>query len=224
MSAQLFFPNSTSRRDFKWHLLNLGTRSAYRCYPALSQAFLRRKLAPAPGRKAETPPSHFLRETLDTPNGDIESYSVGEGPVVLFLHGWMGSGSQFFPIMEAVAASGYRAVTFDQYNHGLSKGKECNIPLLLVAAQTVIDRIPLQTPVAAVVSHFIGSAVALNSTIDRTTSHFMISPLFAVNLTLKCLWIVLVLMPDCSVARCDKLSASTILTLVVLMKKYESPN
>jgi len=124
------------------------------------------------------PPGHFDNTRLETSHGDLQIYRVGCGPVVLFLHGWFGSGSQYFPLMQKVADAGYCAVTFDQYSHGESQGSGCNLPLSLEATRIVIDQLHLQGRLVATVSHSVGAVMALNSDLERTTDHFMIAPLF----------------------------------------------
>jgi len=47
----------------------------------------------------------------------------GDGPGVLFVHGWNGRGSQFHKFVESVTASGHRAIAFDGPGHGESEGK-----------------------------------------------------------------------------------------------------
>ena len=53
----------------------------------------------------------------------IMVYSMGEGPVVVGVHGWAGRGIQFRMFAEALAESGYKFVTFDAWGHGQSEGK-----------------------------------------------------------------------------------------------------
>lgn len=57
----------------------------------------------------------------------INVYTWGDGPVVLFVHGWSGRGSQFVRFIESFTRAGYRAVAFDAPAHGRSKGKRTSV-------------------------------------------------------------------------------------------------
>ena len=73
-------------------------------------------------------------------HGRIVRGSVrGEGPVVILAHGWGGSEQQFDVLGDALAARGFRAVTFSMIGHGASSGRfssmvEFRESLLAVAA------------------------------------------------------------------------------------------
>jgi pimeloyl-ACP methyl ester carboxylesterase len=54
-------------------------------------------------------------------------YELGEGPVVLLVHGWSGRASQMGALAEAFAESGYKVITFDAFAHGESPGKQTTV-------------------------------------------------------------------------------------------------
>lgn len=47
----------------------------------------------------------------------------GDGPGVLFVHGWNGRGSQCHKLVKPIVAAGYRAIAFDGPAHGDSDGR-----------------------------------------------------------------------------------------------------
>lgn len=49
------------------------------------------------------------------------AWSVGQGPLVLMVHGWGGRGVQMAPLANTLAAAGYRCVFFDAGGHGDSR-------------------------------------------------------------------------------------------------------
>jgi pimeloyl-ACP methyl ester carboxylesterase len=108
----------------------------------------------------------------------LSFYSIGEGPIILFVHGWSGSGSQFFGLMQMAAKMGYRAVTFDHYKHGHSKGVENNYPLFIKTIEYVADRLGENSKLACVVSHSMGSSATLDVFKTAKLPHFLIAPLF----------------------------------------------
>ncbi len=87
----------------------------------------------------------------------------GEGPSVLLCHGWGGRGTQFFALIEALVAAGYRAIAFDAPAHGDSSGKRTN---MLMASQTIAGIVEREAPISAVVGHSFGCGIALLA-IDR---------------------------------------------------------
>ena len=80
----------------------------------------------------------------------------GEGPTVLFLHGWSGRGSQVATFVEPLLAAGYRVVAADAPGHGESPGDKTNI-LEVAAAVQVFGEI--FGPVHAAITHSYGGMV-----------------------------------------------------------------
>lgn len=64
---------------------------------------------------------------LNAGNLQVQCYSWGQGPVVLFVHGWSGRGTQFFKFVEPFVERGFKVVAFDGPAHGASSGKRTNI-------------------------------------------------------------------------------------------------
>ncbi len=54
-------------------------------------------------------------------------YELGDGPLILLVHGWSGRGSQMGTIAEALVKQGFKIVTFDAYAHGNSPGKQTTV-------------------------------------------------------------------------------------------------
>jgi pimeloyl-ACP methyl ester carboxylesterase len=51
------------------------------------------------------------------------AWSWGEGPIVIFVHGWGGQAAQLAPLALQVAKQGFRAIAIDVSGHGDSPGK-----------------------------------------------------------------------------------------------------
>ena len=79
------------------------------------------------------------------------------GPTVVLAHGWNGRGRQLAAIARAIAARGYRAVTFDQPGHGASGGRLASIPRMAEAIAAVSEA---TGGVEAVVAHSLGAVAA----------------------------------------------------------------
>jgi pimeloyl-ACP methyl ester carboxylesterase len=67
------------------------------------------------------------RETLLVEDLPVAVYSMGEGPIVLFIHGWSGRGSQVAAFAEPLVAAGYRVMAVDAPGHGETPGDRTNI-------------------------------------------------------------------------------------------------
>lgn len=98
------------------------------------------------------------RFTVTAGEHKIECYSWGEGPVVLFVHGWAGRASQFRNFVQRFTEAGYRAVAFDAPAHGLSKGSQTSIvdfkDSILALEKSIGD-------IQAVVAHSLGGTAGL---------------------------------------------------------------
>lgn len=81
----------------------------------------------------QTPPRELsvthkaVKFRLNSRDLDIQCYSWGQGPVVLFVHGWAGRGTQFFKFVQPFVDKGFKVVAFDGPAHGASSGKSTDI-------------------------------------------------------------------------------------------------
>lgn len=84
-------------------------------------------------------------------------YSWGEGPAVLLVHGWGGSGLQMAHLAQPLIDAGFRVITFDAPAHGKSPGKRTN---MMEFAQVVQDIALHLGDFYAVIGHSLGGAAA----------------------------------------------------------------
>lgn len=71
----------------------------------------------------------------------IRVWSWGEGPTVLFIHGWGGRGTQIYSYIEQFNKAGFKVVSFDMPAHGESDGKQTNAFNVTRATQEVLKQI-----------------------------------------------------------------------------------
>jgi pimeloyl-ACP methyl ester carboxylesterase len=102
------------------------------------------------------------RFTITLGTKHIDCYAWGNGPVILFVHGWSGRAPQFTNFIQHFIQQGYRAVAFDAPAHGLSAGKTTSVfdfkDAILALEKTIGENIK------AVIGHSLGgiaSAFAL---------------------------------------------------------------
>lgn len=51
----------------------------------------------------------------------------GQGPLVVMMHGWSGSGAQFRRFIPGLIAAGFQVATFDAPSHGSNPGKKSHL-------------------------------------------------------------------------------------------------
>ena len=82
-------------------------------------------------------------------------YEIGQGPTILFLHGWAGRGMQFHKMAIGLAESGYHCLLIDAPAHGASEGKKTNI---FEFAEVFNEIKGKQGDIIAAVGHSLGAA------------------------------------------------------------------
>lgn len=89
----------------------------------------------------------------------LKGYSIGEGPVVICMHGWAGKTTQFAHIAWALRDAGYTFLGFDAPAHGVNPGTSSN----MFEFKALVTALVAQTEnVACVVGHSLGaSAISL---------------------------------------------------------------
>ena len=72
---------------------------------------------------------------------NIWVYSWGDEskPIVLFVHGWAGRGTQFRYFFPELIKAGYRVIAFDGPAHGKSDGKRTTIIEFVEALKKIVD-------------------------------------------------------------------------------------
>jgi len=95
-----------------------------------------------------------------TSEGRLNTYQMGNGPVWILSHGWSGSASQFFPLMEHIAKQGFTALAYDHPAHGQSEGRHAHLPAFVQAFDEIVDNVD---DIVGIIAHSIGSTVVLES-------------------------------------------------------------
>lgn len=176
MSSKIYFTEQNKQRSVQFHLTQVLSGFASRVCPKLTQKYVEKLLMTPVRHNAKQPiPKAFKSEVLSTAMGDIHLVSAGNGPIIVMTHGWSGSASQFYPLMNYLVQLGFKVVAFDHYAHGKSTGELANLPKFIKGLNFVLDSI--KEPVSAIVSHSMGSIAALN-THQHAITHILIAPPF----------------------------------------------
>lgn len=81
----------------------------------------------------------------------------GEGPVVVLMHGWSGSGTQFRYFIPALVEAGFRVVCFDAPEHGANPGRRTHMLRFSASLLGIQQRLG---PIDCVVAHSLGGMAA----------------------------------------------------------------
>lgn len=132
-----------------------------RVAPRMAAGWLHRRFL-TPRRPRETGAAPLLggvaAERVPYGNRWLKVWSFGQGPTVLFVHGWSGRAAQFERWIAPTVAAGYRAVLFDAPAHGGSGGTRTNLLDFAGAVQHVGG---LAGPLAGIVAHSFGAPATL---------------------------------------------------------------
>jgi len=85
----------------------------------------------------------------------IRTYEIGEGPLIICVHGWAGRGMQFYKMAIDLADAGYKLLLIDAPAHGMSEGKMSN---LFEYTEVFIGLKEKQDNLVAVIGHSLGAA------------------------------------------------------------------
>ncbi len=88
----------------------------------------------------------------------IATWTWGEGPKILLVHGWSGRGSQLLPYIAPLVAAGFSVVTFDAPAHGFSTGRYSSLVHFEKAIREIDNHIG---PFFGAVCHSMGGSATL---------------------------------------------------------------
>ena len=151
-----YFANvgSTKRK-----LINIVTRGMRKLMPETALN-LAQKVVLTPVKRASYWPNNVLTKNHKTSFGNVKVHQIGEGPIILMVHGWSGCGFQFWPLMQKFCKRGFTCITFDFPAHGMSKGKDSSLPKMVRAFDEIVAQLPQP---GLVITHSMGASAMANS-------------------------------------------------------------
>ncbi len=126
-------------------------------------------------------PRGFQQFDIITGSGNIMGYATGNGPTVVFVHGWGGAASQFFPLMHGLSQCGFRALAFDHFGHAQSEQKPATLKQSIITTNQVLKQVKGHSDgLCAVVGHSTGCIAigAARNALVKDVPLFLISPVF----------------------------------------------
>ncbi|UGA57752.1 alpha/beta hydrolase [Vibrio sp. VB16] len=158
MSGKIYF-NTAGKFSIKKKLINVTTRLHHTIAPNHAKKTARKLLlTPIRNRPFNDEPEGLVHGEVETSEGVIKTYLLGSGPTWVLTHGWSGTSSQFYPLMEHIASKGFTAFAYDHPGHGKSGGAYGHIPVFVYCLEKVLDSV---NEVAGLVGHSMGTASAL---------------------------------------------------------------
>jgi pimeloyl-ACP methyl ester carboxylesterase len=93
----------------------------------------------------------------------ITTWSWGQGPAVLLVHGWGGRAGQLASFVRPLRERGIGVVALDAPGHGSSPGRESSLLAFVDAIRAVAESVG---PLRAVIAHSIGAAATATALRD----------------------------------------------------------
>lgn len=108
-----------------------------------------------PGHEVEAS-TDYRRSTISVNNIDVSVLTWGEGPAILFVHGWMGRGTQAGYFLNKLISAGYSVISFDAPAHGKTPGKRTDIYEI---SDVIIELDKHFGPFKAAITHSFGGMI-----------------------------------------------------------------
>jgi pimeloyl-ACP methyl ester carboxylesterase len=86
----------------------------------------------------------------------------GDGPAVIFAHGWNGRGAQFYRFFDSFINQGFSVIAFDGPGHGESEGKTSSYFQMTDTVRALIIHLKPEK-IAGIVGHSFGASAAINA-------------------------------------------------------------
>ncbi len=89
------------------------------------------------------------------------AWSVGEGPLVVLVHGYSGRGVQMAALAHKIAGLGFRSVFFDAGGHGASRAEKVGFHTFINDTRDLV--LHLNEPIHALVGHSAGALAMMRA-------------------------------------------------------------
>lgn len=134
-------------------------------YPSGTANFVRRKFFTPSSKPTGKAQMHWINRAtqydVQSKGKQISIWKIGDGPSILFVHGWNGRGVQFHYFFQQAIDAGFALVFFDAPAHGFSEGEMTNY-LEVTASLDAIFNHEIGKDIRGVVAHSMGASVIIN--------------------------------------------------------------
>lgn len=158
MSDKIYF-NTGKKFNLRRSIVSVSTHLHHTLAPRHAKKTAQKLLlTPARAEPKNLEPQGLIKSTIGCKEGALTTYQLGSGPLWVLSHGWSGSASQFFPLMQHIASQGYTALAYDHPAHGQSEGAFGHIPAFVAGLEAILDSVD---EVSGVIAHSMGTASTL---------------------------------------------------------------
>jgi pimeloyl-ACP methyl ester carboxylesterase len=98
---------------------------------------------------------------VDSRGKKIQLWRIGQGPALLFIHGWNGRGVQFQRFFQPALDAGYSVLFFDAPAHGDSEGDMTNYLEVTECINSIFNH-EVGKDIIGVVAHSLGASAIIN--------------------------------------------------------------
>lgn len=102
------------------------------------------------------------RFQIEVNSKKVQGWKWGEGPGILFVHGWNGRGIQLSRFFKPLVQAGYAVITFDAPGHGESDGKTSSYFELTDTVRTILNQ-QQKFNIVGLIGHSLGGAAVINA-------------------------------------------------------------
>ena len=151
--------------------------------PAITVAFVKKHVFRPAGYRTSTEEKQFLgsgsKFQIDIHGKTVQGWKWGEGPGVLFVHGWNGRGIQFHRFFAPLIEAGFTAITFDAPAHGESSGKTSSYFEWTDTVRAILNS-QNELNISAIIGHSLGGSAVINALYKEKISvpTVLIAPVF----------------------------------------------
>lgn len=109
----------------------------------------------------------------------LSFWKIGEGPSILFVHGWNGRGVQFHRFFRTALEAGYSVIFYDAPAHGDSEGDMTNYLEITASVDRLFEH-EIGNEIVGVVAHSLGTSALINhlSRVKSNIPTVLIAPAF----------------------------------------------
>ena len=148
--------------------LGIALKLVWRISPVATKKIIRRRLF-TPSRKTATAEQMRLLQAGTTfslllRGKRFNCWRWGEGPTIVFAHGWSELGAHFEHFVSPSLAAGYSVVVYDSLSHGESDGADTSYFEQTEVLRAVVREHP---DLAAIVGHSFGGAVTIGCVVKE---------------------------------------------------------
>ena len=134
-------------------------------YPKAVENFVRKRFFTPSTKPLSVGQNRWIKKAksikIESRGRSIQLWKMGEGPSILFVHGWNGRGAQFQHFFQPALDAGFSIIFFDAPAHGFSEGEMTNYLEITESIQTIFNH-KVAKDIVGVIAHSLGSSAILN--------------------------------------------------------------